>query len=688
MKIKKLKIKLNKDNEYSDYRYFMPKSNNIKMTDGRDVDEAVQSLKDKIANLKEQANYLINKAPLVKYAEGASIILTDCAEAPLRKLTIEGNSKQETRSGKNLCKLADKTDTSNGITSVITDGVVSVNGTATSTWFNLTTNQSFKLNAGTYTVSVNKALTQFGIDFYDSSGTVFSLAKNLTSAKITLSSEKIITRLIGVVANGEVLNIDGLTFQIEEGSVATEYEQYGASPSIESEAPIESVGDNINLLPNIVQTQTLNGLDITVNKDKSITIKGTTTANTAINYCEEITLPKGEYSFDFKNTSPFNLYYNVNGTNIVITNNMGTRPYGTFVLENDTTISKFSSYVVSGQTIDTTIYPKICKGTSTGAYSPYGQGSVEIYNCNKNLFNKEAITESYYLNQGNGVLGSSTSSNVSDYIPVRANETYIVTYDYETLVASGKRGYCYFDKNKTYLKGSEYTSSNKTFTLRPTEDGYIRFAYDKNCTNIQLEKGSTATEYVENQSQTKALYTQQPFRAIGDVKDRFVKVDGVWYEEHNVKRLILNGTENWGKSSNTNNNIFYIQAIFNILINKGMSNYFTYRIIWDIDLVGVEIYNNRNIRFGLGLNSDITTLEQWKAKLTELYNAGTPVYVDYVLKTPILIPCTMEQIEILDNLQSYDKITYYNVDKINNVQANIKLIYKQDINAILEEKGV
>lgn len=124
--------------------------------------------------------------------------------------------------GKNKCKLNDSQETSNGLITTITNNIISIKGTANTTWFNLTFNQSLTLKAGTYTVSTNKLLSQIGIDFYDNSGWVFSLPQNITYKTFTLSSDKTITRMAGAVANGEVLNINDLMFQIEEGTVASE----------------------------------------------------------------------------------------------------------------------------------------------------------------------------------------------------------------------------------------------------------------------------------------------------------------------------------------------------------------------------------------------------------------------------------------------------------------------------------
>ena len=146
----------------------------------------------------------------------------------------------------------------------------------------------------------------------------------------------------------------------------------------------------------------------------------------------------------------------------------------------------------------------IYEGTEEKPYEPFGvmpslgyPSEIEAVGDNVNLFNKDTISENKYINLGNGVLGNSTTSNTSDYIKVCANEEYVLSYEYETLIATGKRVCCYFDENKNYIKGIEYTSTNKETVFLSSQNGYIRFSYDINAYNVKLEKGTKATSYSE-----------------------------------------------------------------------------------------------------------------------------------------------------------------------------------------------
>lgn len=146
----------------------------------------------------------------------------------------------------------------------------------------------------------------------------------------------------------------------------------------------------------------------------------------------------------------------------------------------------------------------VVKGSYTldtiGEYEPHGVSPSPDFPSpiesvgRKNLFDVDSITENTYLIAGSGETGSSSVSNVSDYIFVKANQSYYLSYSYTSLVNTSYRSLCYYDTNKNFINGISIDPvSFHTFT--PTQDGYIRFSYDKNYTNIQLEKGH-ATDYV------------------------------------------------------------------------------------------------------------------------------------------------------------------------------------------------
>lgn len=103
-----------------------------------------------------------------------------------------------------------------------------------------------------------------------------------------------------------------------------------------------------------------------------------------------------------------------------------------------------------------------------------------------NKFDINTITPNNYIYKDTGVLSPSNVSNTSDYIEVEANKQYVLTFDYENLANSNTRAICYFDTEKNFLNGTTYVPTNKEIILSPSQDGYVRFTYDVNCTDIRL----------------------------------------------------------------------------------------------------------------------------------------------------------------------------------------------------------
>ena len=173
---------------------------------------------------------------------------------------------------------------------------------------------------------------------------------------------------------------------------------------------------------------------------------------------------------------------------------------------------KFYLTVDYGATYNNDICINISNASINGNYYPYQSqtyhitlpngmelckiGDYQDYftkNSGKNLFDVSAITENTYLNGGGGT-GTSSVTNISDYIEIDSSTDYTLSYDYATLLNTNYRGRCFYDDNKTYISGNEHSPANKvqTFTT-PSGAKYVRFAYDKNCSNIQLEKGQPTT---------------------------------------------------------------------------------------------------------------------------------------------------------------------------------------------------
>lgn len=249
----------------------------------------------------------------------------------------------------------------------------------------------------------------------------------------------------------------------------------------------------------------------------------------------------------------------------------------------------------------------------------------------------------------------------------------------------------YFGKSTNINSASTLIgSTSSTFsTFYDFNEGeyFVLWGTETDTDKIMVVLSDKQEDYVEHQSQTFTIPTQQPMRAIGDYKDAFIKVDGKWFERHYINRVTFDGTENWIISKYSGwNNAGYLYAT---LVNDGMkSNYYPLKSNYykncgniyneDIDNGITNYYTfEKNIWI---LDKRFNSLDDFKSELSTQYNEGTPLYVDYILATPTDLECTEEQNKILDELEnakSYKGVTHiYSTDE---VEPYVEVTYKKDM---------
>ena len=91
----------------------------------------------------------------------------------------------------------------------------------------------------------------------------------------------------------------------------------------------------------------------------------------------------------------------------------------------------------------------------------------------------------------------------------------------------------------------------------------------------------------------------------------------------------------------------------------------------------MQIRPTDDMVMGFGKESEINTVDKANAWLKSKYDAGAPLYVDYLLEIPIDLECTEEQSKILDelnNARTYKNITNITTDS----KAILSLDYAKD----------
>ncbi len=199
-------------------------------------DKSIEALQKENTELKEECSRLrqdLNAFPSGT-AEGEYITLKDSADSRLNKFVTGGNSKQDTRSGKNLCDNNFKNytidnygykkiiDSEENLIASLIDKDTSVDLTGIYFGFTHTGKDAIEgmvwvINNGVETANkTNQGIHQY-ISFYPANEETFN---------------KIFARY---------------DIQVEKGLEATEYEEYGAMPSTEYPSAIQNVEGNVNI---------------------------------------------------------------------------------------------------------------------------------------------------------------------------------------------------------------------------------------------------------------------------------------------------------------------------------------------------------------------------------------------------------------------------------------------------------
>ena len=598
-------------------------------------------------------------------------------EAKNRKIVdimLEGESQQATRSGKNLF---DSSQIVNVSDYIVANGtgikIIKTTNGRISPLYNI----SLKANTE-YTISCNLTSTTTYPTMYcqwrTNDGSTLWLP-NLPNGSTTFKPSKDIVGVIFYLQNTDTdgTYVELTNLQIEKGSTATDYELYGASPSPDYRSKIENL-EGRNILQNKQKTQTINGVTFTVNKDKSVSIKGTATADapfyfyTSSNY---LMLKKGTYTLSGVNwgssTSYKMLIYKTDWT--FIGQDIGNGV--TFTLEEDANVFIYIG-VKNGITVNTTVYPQLEGGTVATPYVPYN--SLEIKDVGKNLYTKKDISGTriveVYINEltvGTYTLSAVATSSDTD-------RTQCLVYD-----ATNNKILGYLDRN---------VRSSFTFTLKkPTKklNFYASINYDlgENDTfkfaDIQIEQGTTATLYKPYQEQKVDFPLSEGQKLM---EGSYLADDGI---HHVRKQYTFTGNEVIALSNRQYENCacFYInnQNLINKqnnYITKEMCSHFTYDSLAYKENRDVEcITDNIGIPYQLIifqiLKTRLTSIDVtgFKAYLAEQYANGTPLIVEYELAEEEIVPYTEEQQEAWDNIKN---LTLF--EGVNHISSDANMVLK------------
>lgn len=611
-----------------------------------------------------------------KTVEGTDIEVNDSAEMRAG-LKICGNHKQEVRSGKNLLKFVLDTQTVNGLTITNNgDGSLSLNGTTTDVVSLQISNSMANLVAGTYYLSRNSSGTvsnSFNNLLYGKNdNTAVSLCNfNTEGISITTTTDYATYYLWLYVKSGITFTNYVMKPQLESGT-ATEWEQYGASPSPDYPSEVECCGDNINIFDGEVEE---GNIDASTGQNTAVT-----NAWRSKNYID-ITEKTNTISIEnvlYSGTAGRLLYYDKNnkflGTVLI------TKMPFTFEAIANTAKVRFH---ILNAVADINSKVKLSKGTSTGEYSEYGQGCASVKIENENLYNiNNKLVDAAIYSDGSIKAGQ---YNYLIYFKVKSGYKYVFSYTSENQINTNAIwGY---SKEKPKMGGKATyniisVKSLNNYIFEPkSDDNYLllRLNYISQLNlmnNIQLKKSTDSKNYVSYQEQSFIMPTQKEMLE----EDYF---DTKNYKEvHNWKKIVLNGSETYTAGGSSNEVYRYdAQILINsakVDKNKMVCTHF--KSVYQ-DLNFYEHIRNSTKENPTAIVFYIKgkkTLTEFKAWLRQQYEAETPVTIYYKLTTPEQIEMTLEQKRVSDEIKkakSYYETTI--VTSEDEIQPNLEFTYKR-----------
>ena len=563
-------------------------------TEGRSLGYTFRDVLDELAEVTA-SNICINETDdelEIRYikdagteteATGSSIEITQGEEAELSSFELEGKTTQATRSGKNLFNGSGSTS-ANGITFTKNeDGSYNITGTSTAqaNAYNYVDLENSGLENGqTYTFSSNQALPSgvyVMVELYNGTTWLRHMISALSSSTQKDTSTSNLTNATRVrfglrIDSGKTINISNLKIQLELGSTATDYEQYGVQPSPEFPSDLISVG-----YKNIVSSS------LEQNAWSNSNGTGTIWSNQYIRTQDFIKVDKSttyRLSYIYSNKYGNILSYDSNKNFI---NSIDIPSSLIFTTSNNTAYIKLNFYNSNGISPDDISNLQITKGNQLHSYIPYSKYGVEIKTAGKNLFDSKlaiasigGVSINYNEEEGTLTFDGTATSNATAYafinypidMPfiIKANTKYTasvtkisgsVTFGENTEHSSIQMwqpwnyGFQLFFNNITNGR----TSSTKT----PTADvnlSRIQIAIRQNDVfnnfkiGVQFEKGEYSS-FKKHEGKKYQYILDEPLRSIENTKDLLYIKNGFLYVERKIGKFILNGSEDWNNDAGT-----------------------------------------------------------------------------------------------------------------------------------------
>lgn len=667
----------------------------IKRANGLDYNEQTGVLQLTGNNSKVGSPIQIkNNLPVTSMASGTELKVNNYKQ--LIKFTKEGKTEQKSYTGKNIFDyVSNLKASSDGLTSVINDdGSITTAGKLTSNYTTITKVIDLidLLEDGeTYTISQEKYNTNIYIQITarkkDDTHTYYGTAN--TQKKVSLKIDKTIySNYYCSIQSNSTSNWGDKSLTITNkymlckgtDTADSSFEPYVGgtqSPNPNYPQEIENIKGVENLFYNVITNSTPSGITLTQNDDGSLILNGTTTGVSIFDFKLPKALSAGTYTFSIEGSDNISNYVFLrardnNGQMVTsdaqVQGNNTTQNSHTFTCEKE--IVKVSlNITTTGKTFNNfVIKPMLSKKKSN--YVPYGSNYLSFKNVGKNLFNYTPVL----ITQVKSNLRTNNIYPNSNILLKKG--TYILSFPDMVMKNNIKEfGVQLFDNN-TQLATLTLSNNKKSAIFTINNDANINRLYtyldnsdnnDATITykNIQLEKGTVATDYESYEKKYINIDLQGNELCSNldkTTNDELIVENGKAKINKKFGEYIFTGNEIFSFADSntrikTDSNL--LPQLANVYIQKAQSTdnitplFCTHyavdsqkNIIKNSNKIGFSQWGNQKFIY---FPADYSTIDEFKAKLKSLYDAGTPVIIQYPLSEPEVVDLGEIDFDLIEN---------------------------------------
>ena len=608
------------------------------------------------------------------------------------KFSLEGKTEQKQYTGKNLLNYVDNLQSISGLTNTLNpDGSITTAGKPTEDYTRIVKNYDITNlleDKQVYTISQEKlnrkVFIQISAKKKDGTYTYY----DSSTGKLSFTVDKSLYTNYSIVIQTPTMSIWGdssLTitnkYMLCKGTdtADTSFEPYvggESSPNPDYPQEIKNVRGVENILPNSLAQGSWN----------------TTNTLTRVANYSNVYLKAGTYVFSSDiDITKYKVWLGTSTKKLPHTDwNIINEIQSWIPLKKYTFTIKNDGYflVMYRKADDSNITPselsnlkqQLEEGSIAHNFVPNGSNYLQLENVGENILNidETPFTVKKITSQGN-VLYWSGYSGVNDFVKVKEKTTYKFSSNEVNKVCYID----YYDKNKNYLSR---TGTAVDYFTTPEKCKYIKFAINLELipTNAQLMEGTIIKPYEPYQK--KIMNIDLKGNNLCSNKDKTIKDDliienGIAKIYKKFSEYTFTGNETFGfadKGARIMSNNERISQLKNVYIPTPQSSsnitpsfctHYTVdgqgNVVKGSNKFGFSQYDNAKFIY---FPADYSTIDEFKAKLKSLYEAGTPVRIQYPLAEPEVIELGKVDFELLEgnstlnleeDLKSNMSIKYY-----------------------------